>query len=52
MLKAEVKEEDPDGHVLNSTAVNIKEEPPHNVDDAVNDNECRNTPTEPSLPSR
>ncbi|KAH7710117.1 DNA integrity scanning protein [Aphelenchoides avenae] len=51
MFKAEVKEEVRDGHHINSTAIDVKEEAPDNEGEVVSDNECPNTPTEPSLPS-
>ncbi|KAH7708407.1 hypothetical protein AAVH_24349, partial [Aphelenchoides avenae] len=50
MFKAKVKEEAPDGYLVNSTAVVVKEEPSDYDIVPGNDNEGRNTPTEPSLP--
>ncbi|KAH7710116.1 gastrula zinc finger protein XlCGF57.1-like protein [Aphelenchoides avenae] len=51
MFKAVVKKEETDGHLANSSVVNVNEEPSDNDAETSSDNECRNTPTEPSLPS-
>ncbi|KAH7710119.1 SKN-1 protein [Aphelenchoides avenae] len=50
MPKAAVKEDAPKGHLVNSIAAVVKEEPPDFDVESGNDNEDRNTPTEPSLP--
>lgn len=46
------KKEDPDGQLVSSTVVNVKEEPSDDDDATLSDDEDQNTPTKSSLLSR